>query len=290
MSQKKSVYIQSLCLIVLCITIPSANAQTSPDLPFNNRIIFSETPEIGRAWRPGIRTKDLLCWDLFWNVNNWLTVDFLHAGMSNRRITDKETGDTVHWTDRADLFTVKSRPVTLNLMGCPYKIAFGFTVYSTVFEFYKPIDNSGLPADTFAQAGLFVAQSWYMKNRKWWIFDGSHYFNLVTSFESHKISDSASFTSWYFIPGYRFIFNHPRNLSFDFEYYFMNPYELPLKTLQVIVDPDRLPFENPNLDFVSFMFWGFSFSWKHARAELHLGHHISFSGPIVPAIGFGWEF
>lgn len=289
MSIKNSFVIIILLFVIASVNPPCAS-ENSPAVPFNNRIIFSETPEIGHKWHLGIRNKDLLCWDLYWNINNWLTVDFLYAGLSNRRITDTETGDTIHWSDRINLFTLKSQPITFDLFHYPYKIAFGFTAYSTLFEFYKPIDNSGLPADTFTQAGLFITQSLYMKNRKWWIFDGSHYFNLLASFASHTISDSTSLTSWYVVPGYRFLFNRPRNLSFDFEYYFMDPYELPIKTLQILTDPDQLPFENPNQQFISFMFWGFSYSWKHARVELHVGHHYSFTGPIIPMLGFGWDF
>jgi hypothetical protein len=289
MHQIKTFGFPALVILTASLNIVSAD-DPSPNLPFGNRIIFSQTPEIGRKWHAGLRNKDLLCWDFYWNINNWLTFDFLHAGFSGLRITDKETGDSIRWSDRVTLLTLKSRPLTFDLFNSPYKIAVGLTAYSTLFEFYNPGAHEGLPADTFAQAGMFITQSWYLKNRKWWIFDGSHYFNLLSSFESHKISDTMSLTSWYFIPGYRFLFNRPRNLSFDFEYYYMSPYELPIKTVQALTDPDKLPFENPNLYFVSFMFWGFSWSWKHAKVEAHIGHHISFTGPVVPAVGFGWDF
>lgn len=289
MHQKKSFGLPAFLVLTASLNLVSAG-EPSPVLPFSNRIVFSQTPEIGRKWHAGIRNKDFLCWDFYWNINNWLTIDFLHAGFSNIKIKDNENDGEFTLNDKLSLFTIKSRPFETTLMKYPYKLSFGLTIYSTISEFYNPVISGYFKLDTFAQAGLFITQSWHMKNRKWWIFDGSHYFNLLSSFESHKISDTTSFTSWYFIPGYRFLFNHPANLSFDFEYYYMNPYELPIKTLQAIADPDHLPFENPNLYFVSFMFWGFSWSWKHARVEAHIGHHISFTGPIVPTIGFGWDF
>lgn len=281
--------ISTIILLIASVNLQAAK-ETSPNVPFNNRIIFSETPEIGHKWHPGIRNKDILCWDVYWNINDWLTIDVLQTGLSNIKIKDNENGGEFTLTDKFTLFTIKSRPFETTLMKYPYKLSIGLAIYSTISELYNPIISGYFKLDTFAQAGLFVTQSLNMKNRKWWIFDGSHYFNLLTSFQSHNISDSTSFTSWYIIPGYRFLFNHPRNLSFDFEYYFMNPYELPIKTLQIITDPDHLPFENPNRNFVSFMFYGFSFSWKHARVELHLGHHYSFNGPIIPMLGFGWDF
>jgi len=280
-----------LLLILAAINSPVfSSTDISPETPFNNRIIFSETPEIGTKWHPGILNTDILCWDFFWNINNWFSVDLLNAGLSNRTIVDGETGDTTRWTDNFSLVTLKSRPMVFDLFKNPYKVAVGITVYRTIFEFFDRATLSGLPSDTFSQGGLFITQSWYLKDRRWWFFNGSHYFNLLASYQVHPIHRNSSLNAWYIIPGYRFLFNRPHNLSFDFEYYIMNPYELPIKTFQILTDPDQLPFENPNLYFVSFMFWGFSYSWKHAHVELHIGHHYSFTGPIIPMLGFGWDF
>ena len=264
-------------------------AENDPDVPFANRIVFSETPELGKKWHGGVRMKDILCWDMYMSIADWFSIDLLRYGVP-LSIPDQESGDTIHLTDEFNLFTVKSRPLKFNLFNHPYKIGMGIEAYSTVFKFSSSADGSSTFDMGYSQGGLFVVQSWFLENREWWIFHGSHYLNLVSSFASHKIGNNKNLTSWYFIPGYRYFFDCPSKLSFDVEFYYMNPYEIPVKLLQIAIDPDKMPFENPDLHFASFMFWGVSYSWKHLRLEAHIGNHPSFAGLIIPVVGAGWNF
>ena len=285
----KKIKIAFLLIAIVSTSINSAAAGQNPEYPFANRIIFSETPETGEQWHGGIRMKDIFCWDGYWNVGGWLTLDLMVYGI-NLRIPNADNGDTTTFADNFSLFSIKSRPLELALLGHPYKISGGFTAYSTGLKLKSSSPDSDSLSTPYRQTGLFIAQSWFLENREWWIFHGSHYINLVASFAAHQISNHDYLTSWYFIPGYRYFFNCPSKLSFDIEFYYMNPYELPFKLMQVAFDPDHLPFENPDLMFASYLFWGFSYSWKHLRLEAHIGHYPASLFPVLPVIGAGWDF
>lgn len=272
-------------MVVLSLLASAFCAGKHPDTPFPNRIIFSETPETGLPWHGGIRMKDLLCWDVYWNAGGWLTLDLLYAGINDSRMKDEENGGTVSWTDRLALFSIKSRPLSFSLSGHPYKVGAGLTVYSSAFEFWNTDLEGGYPATSSKQTGLFLAQSLFL--------GGRHYCNLDISFTTYKVKAEDAenaITTFYFIPGYRFLFGPKLRWSFDLEYYLMNPIELPFKTLQIAANPATMDFYNPNQRYVSFMFWGVSYSWQHLTIGAHLGNHISFSGVIIPLLGVGWDF
>lgn len=271
----------TVCLFSLARIIPAK--EVGFEYPFSNRIVFSESPEIGTKWHGGVRMNDLLYWDLYWNAGDWITIDLLVTGVSGTKLKDEENGGTINMTDQLSLLSLKSRPLTLSLLKNPYKIGGGLVFYGTKFEFINNEQGTGFPAQSFSQAGIFITQSWYINNR--------HYLNLLTSVTSHKLSENNnSISSVYLVPGYRCFFGPNRRWSFDLEYYYMNPIELPMKTLQIAFDANNSDFYNPDQQFVSFMFWGFSYSWKHLKVEMHLGHHILLEGPKIPMIGLGWDF
>jgi hypothetical protein len=280
MNQTRVLFIPVL-LLLFEFTLPVFSLESSIEVPFSNRIIFSQTPEIGEKWHGGIRMNDFIAWDIYWNFNDWFTTDFFRAGFNKMRFPG-ENGDTVTLTDYLYLLSLKSRPLSFTLLNNPYAIGGGITGYSSAFEFVNQI-NEGITEKTSGELAIFVAQSWFLKSR--------HYLNLAStvSFMKNSGMDKAV-ASIYLIPGYRYFIDNGRRWSFDAEYYFMNPVELPFKTLQYAFDPDQNEFYNPEQLFVSFTFWGFSYSREHLRLELHLGHHISFTGPIIPMAGIGWDF
>jgi hypothetical protein len=281
---KSALLLMTGYVMSLSLPCPAAENAFPPfDYPFGNRIIFAETPEMGKKWHGGILTKDLFHWEGYWNVGGWLTVNLMGAGFSDLSVKDKENGGTTVITDNIGMFSLKSRPLVLSLRGDPYKAALGLTLYSTSFGYVNKETGSEYPRVKDGYGGLFLTQSWFI--------NGKHYINLMTSFASRKIeSTGSSITAVYIVPSYRCFFGKKRRWSFDFEYYYMNPMELPMKSFQISSSPDKTDFYNPDQEFVSFMFWGFSYSFRHLRLEAHLGNHYSFSGPIIPLVGVGWDF
>ena len=274
-----------LCAALLFMVAGLASAAGAPqnfDYPFGNRLIMAETPETGTKWHGGIRMKDLIDWDLYWNAAGWFTIDFMTGGLSGFKVKDQESGGTDELTDNMKLFSIKTRPLCLSLYNAPYKAALGLTVLTARFQFLDEQGSELYPGDNFRQTGIFIVQSWLLNER--------HYFNLLASVTSQKTTDTKSIPTVYLVPGYRFLFGAHRRWSFDFEYYYMNPLELPITALQLAFDADKSPFSNPDRQFVSFMFWGFSYSFRHVRLEAHVGNHYSFRGPILPMLGAGWDF
>jgi hypothetical protein len=249
--------------------------------PFSNRIIFSQTPEIGEKWHGGIRTNDLLAWEAYWNCADIFSLDFFRAGVKELTFRG-ENGDTITLTDYLTQISIKSRPLYATIWNNPYAIAAGITLQSSAFNFQNQF-GEGIFSDPSGELSLFAAQSWFFNRR--------HYFNLATIATFIKTEGMEKpVTTIYLIPGYRYFIDKKQSWSFDIEHYFMNPIELPYKTLQYMFDSENNEFYNPEQRFVSFTFWGFSYSRKHLRIELHLGHHISFIGPIIPMAGIGWDF
>jgi hypothetical protein len=75
--------------------------------PFSGKLIFCETPEIGKKWHGGIRLNDILVFDGYWNIYNWLTIDFLRAGIND--ITIDTSGSAL--SDRFSIFTIEEDPI-----------------------------------------------------------------------------------------------------------------------------------------------------------------------------------
>jgi hypothetical protein len=274
--------IRHLLLLSTILFISLVHSQESNfNKPFSNRIIFSQTPEIGEKWHGGIRTNDFLAWEAFWNCANLFSLDFFQAGLKNVSFPG-ENGDTITLTDYRTQFSIKSRPFQKTIVNNPYAIAAGITLQSSAFNFKNQF-GEGISGQPSSELAIFAAQSWFFNQR--------HYFNLMTmvSFIKNEGMEKAV-ASIYLIPGYRFFIDKKQSWSFDIEHYFMNPIELPYKTLQYMFDSENNEFYNPEQLFVSFTFWGFSYSRKHLRIEFHLGHHISFVGPIIPMAGIGWDF
>lgn len=267
---------------VITLLIYSVYSLESPiEKPFSNRIIFSQTPEIGEKWHGGIRMNDLVVWEAYWNCADLFSLDFFHAGVKDISFPG-EDGDTITLTDNLTLFSLKSRPIQKNIWNNPYATAIGVTVRSSSFGFQNQF-GEGISDQSSSELAFFAAQSWFLKER--------HYFNLMItlSFMKNEGMEKAV-TTLYLIPGYRFFIDKKRSWSIDIEHYLMNPVELPYKTIQYAFDSENNEFYNPEQLFVSFTFLGFSYSRKHLSLELHLGHHISFAGPIIPMAGVGWDF
>ncbi|MBN2037718.1 MAG: hypothetical protein JW768_13335 [Chitinispirillaceae bacterium] len=265
----------------LAFTGSASDLGNLPEQPFSNRIIFSQTPEIGEKWHGGIRMNDIVVWDMYWNCGNWFTLDLLSAGVREINLQG-EDNDTITLTDYFTLFSIKSRPFSHTLLNNPYLIAGGITTYTNAFQFINQF-GEGMIETPSHELSFFLTQSWHAKKR--------HYVNLVSSVSFMKTEQmEKAVSSIYLVPGYHYFIDKKARWSFDIEYYFMNPIELPMKTLQYGFDPDQNEFYNPEQLFVSFTFWGFSYTRKHLCLELHLGHHISFAGPVIPFAGIGWDF
>ncbi|MBN1128310.1 MAG: hypothetical protein JXA71_04955 [Chitinispirillaceae bacterium] len=271
----------SVLIIATLFVSPAFSLESDFPQPFPNRIIFSQTPEIGEKWRGGIKTHDLLVWDAYWNCADWFTVDLFSAGVKQARIAG-ENGDIITLTDYRTQVSLKSRPFQTTLWNNPYALAGGMTIQSSAFSFQNQL-GEGIVEQPSGELAFFAAQRWFYRSR--------HYFNLVAMASFMKTDGmEKAVATMYFIPGYRFFIDKKKSWSLDIEHYFMNPIDLPYKTLQYMFDNENNEFYNPDRHFVSFTFWGFSCSRRHLRLAFHLGHHVSFSGPIVPMIGVGWDF
>jgi len=73
-------------LLVACVAIlhplKARGADSSDSLykAFETKLLYSETPDIGPAWRGGLRITDLIVWDGYLNVAGWFTMDlFMQA-------------------------------------------------------------------------------------------------------------------------------------------------------------------------------------------------------------------
>jgi hypothetical protein len=256
-------------LVAIILLICSFCYSEISDLPFCNKLIYSETPEIGKKWHGGIRMTDILIWDGYWNVNDWLTLDLLFAVLPN---LFKDNGGTLK--DNFSAFTLKSRPVSLQLRERPYKAGGGVKFYRARSEFG---DSTMTFMDTRDNSFVFFITQSYQWDR--------HLFNLFTSLSSHENQDKPTY---FIIPGYR----HPisRSWSFSFEYYMTNTQYIPLKILQFGLDEDQLEFDNREGYMYSFMFFGCQYSRAHIRVDLSLASHYTFQSLILPLIGVGWNF
>jgi hypothetical protein len=279
----------SILIAVIMLAVPeisNAEYDSLDQRAFCQKIIYTETPEIGAKWRGGFRDVSLLAIDAYENIGNVLTADILFAGMPERTFYDSATGDSTTLADNVFIFSLKSRPIAIRSPRLQYKIGGGLKIYSAYAKLVNQYEAMYEPKRDGAFI-FFATQSWFLPRTQ------RHYFNLYTSvsFRSDTLSTGKT-TSWptfYFVPGYRFYFGKTRHWSAGIEYLLMNPRQLPFKTIQYLVDPD-LEFTNLDQDWVSFMFYGVSFTTRHVRVDINMANHISFTAPFVPMIGFGWGF
>ena len=275
-----SPHLYSITIITILLTTSVFPLESAIDKPFSNRIIFSQTPEIGEKWHGGIRMNDLLVWEGYWNCADLFTLDFFYAGIADFSFQG-DNGDTITLSDHLTLFSLKSRPFQRAIWNHPYAAALGITLRSYTFDFQNQF-GEGISSQPSSELEFFVTQGWFYKQ---------HYFNLtLTASFMKKAPMEKAVTTLFIIPGYRLFIDKKKSWSFDVEHYFMNPVELPYKTLQYVFDDDNNEFYNPEQLFVSFTFIGFSYSGAHLRLQLHVGRHISFVGPMVPMAGIGWDF
>jgi hypothetical protein len=240
--------------------------------PFPNKLIYSETPEIGKKWHGGIRMNDLVVWDGYFNINGWLTADILFEMLNNRKFDS----NTTLVTDRFSVLTLKSRPFSFSPKSNPYKLAGGIKLYRSSYLTRNKSDptlNDSLNDNSLV---LFITEGYALTNR--------HYFNLFTSISTRNIGRA----TYYVIPAYRFGFS--RHWSFSLEYYVTNTIYLPIKLLQMAFSSNHWAIENFNQDLISFMFFGFQYSGVNLQIDFNLATHPSFEGPFIPILGAGWNF
>jgi hypothetical protein len=253
---------------------------------FCNKVIYTETPDIGVKWRGGLRNLSLFSWDMYFNIGNILTADYLFTGLREHHFHDSTSGDSMTFADNMSIFTLKSRPLRIKGEKLVYKVGGGLKLYGANAEYHNQYGEGLEPAHD-AAAVLFITQSWFLPRTQ------RHLLNLYTSLSlrSDTLSTGAvrTWATIYFVPAYRVYFGKTRHWSFGIEYYLMDPQTLPFKSIQYAIDPDW-EFFNPDQQWVSFMFYGFSFTTRHARFDIGVGNHISFSAPYIPMIGFGWNF
>lgn len=274
----KKIQIAIAACVCLLLSAASTSAVEFEQKAFPNKLIYTETPEIGQKWHGGIRMNDIFIWDGYLNTNDWMIIDVLHAGLPN--LFGSEGGSL---TDNLSAFTFKSRPFTHILKNNTYKVAGGIKIYNANFEISDSTKETLMESKDNSLV-LFLTQSY--------LFNGKHYFNFFTSlsFRTKKFSDGSEETSttYYIIPGYKLPIS--KNWNFAIEYYMTNTEQLPIKILQYVYDPDQLDFLNSARDMYSFMFWGFNYTTKHLRIDLNFANHITFQGLKLPLIGIGYNF
>jgi hypothetical protein len=256
----------------------SVFSQDSVFRPFCNKVVFSETPEIGPKWHGGVRSSDILIQDGNWNIGGLFALDLTLAGLP----WIKSKTDSSGLADNYQLFSIKSRPWRKAFSGNLYSVGAGGKFNSTFFGIKDSSGAYALGPIADHSTEIFVTQSLRYHQK--------HLFNLSSSF---CFDDKNSFTDnavswWYIVPGYRLMLGS--RWSFDFEYYLTNTLTLPIKLLQFTQDADRMDFYNISRDWYSYMVWGFSYSRKHFRLDLHIASHYSFTGLVLPVIGLGWNF
>lgn len=246
------------------------------ETPFCNKLIFSETPEIGKKWRGGIRMTDFVIWDGYFNIYDWMLFDFVRGGLKGMKIDETSEMDDYFYS-----ITFKSRPFGHTLGGGDYKAAAGIKFFKAPFVLRTEEDSISMRDSSTV---FFLTQSY--------LFRQKHLFNLFTSISSRGRENSKgekiSSTTYYIVPGYSIpIYG---NWSFAVEYYMSNTEKLPLKILQFAFDEDKLDFLNSSKEMYSWMFYGVRYTGKHLRVDLNMANHITFSGLIMPLFGVGWNF
>jgi hypothetical protein len=261
---------------IISSTYPEELAQKS----WPHKLIFSDTPEIGKKWRGGIRMNDIVVWDLNFNINNWILIDYLKAGFKNFK--PEEDGGKL--TDKFTLFAIKSRPfLSSEIKGGKYKMAAGIKYFTAKFRVTDEENPDGDYIDNDESLIFFIAQGYDIKK---------HYVNLFSSisFREKTLSQGKKRTSttYYMIPGYNFRLS--TNWNFAFEYFMTNTEYLPIKILQYGLDQDEMEFWNSERQLVTFTIWGFNYTRKHLRIDLNIGSYSPVIGPFFPIIGIGWYF
>ncbi|MFC1584637.1 hypothetical protein ACFL5V_03715 [Fibrobacterota bacterium] len=263
---------------VLNLTPGIISAEDSPKKAFPHKLIFSDTPEIGKKWHGGVRMNDIFVWEFFWNIKDWFLLDYFKAGLSDQK-TDE--GDKI--TDNFSLFMIKSRPFSRPLKWGQYKIAGGIKFFNAEFNISNSEQAESELATDDQSFLLFLTQG---------LSRGRHYGNLFTSlsFREKTLSEGRKKTSttYYITPGYRFKLSEHWNLCF--ENFMTNTERLPIKILQFGLDEDQWEFWNSERRMYSFMFWGFNYTRKHLRIDLNMANHLSFTPPYIPVLGIGWHF
>jgi hypothetical protein len=265
-----------ITLFIISSTCPEELARKS----WPHKLIFSDTPEIGKKWHGGVRMNDIVVWDLNLNVYDWCLVDFLWAGISGMKGENNE-----EITDRFILLSIKSKPFfsSEKFKWGVYKASGGIKFFSAEFAIESAEETNEDFSSDDASFMVFITQG-LERNR--------HYFNMFSSlsFREKTLSSGKKKTSttYYLTPGYRYRISE--NWNFALENYMTNAEQLPIKILQWILDADQVEFWNPDRKMYSFMFWGFNYTRKHLRIDLNLANHISFQGPIMPVLGIGWYF
>jgi hypothetical protein len=257
----------------------AADSPATAPLAFPNKLIFSETPDIGDKWHGGIRMNDFLIWDSYLNIAGLGAIEMLIAGLP--WITDKNDGTAL--TDNFLVMSCKSRPLRLRVYNRPYEAGLGLRYYTAYFAMKDKDGNyTAGPENDYAVA-VFVTQGYRLNHR--------NYFNLSASLSlgNEGFSGRPSFVSYFIVPGYRFSLG--KSWSFAIEYYMTNTGRLPIKILQFSNDFDKLDFDNRGeRALYSYLFWGFALCRRHIRIDLDIACHYTFQGPIVPLVGVGWNF
>jgi hypothetical protein len=271
-------------LLVACVAIlhplKARGADSSDSLykAFETKLLYSETPDIGPAWRGGLRITDLIVWDGYLNVAGWFTMDLFMAGIPSLSLNDSSK---TRVADNFILFSVKSRPFRVPVRGNLYEIGGGIKYHSAEFELANK--DGEIASENTVMVVPFVTQSFLLAKR--------NHFNLFTcvALENRDLDNGARlFATYCLVPGYRFFISD--HWSLGMEYPLFNARKMPLNLIWYLWDADHVSFDNPDADWYSLMFWGASFANRHFRLDLNIACHYSFKGPIIPMIGFGWNF
>ncbi|MBD3420808.1 MAG: hypothetical protein GF398_11880 [Chitinivibrionales bacterium] len=255
------------------------------EVAFAHKLIFSDTPRMGRKWRGGIRSRDIFMWDMYFNFGDIVLMDIVYAGIPQEFIRALAEDTNITFTDNMVLLTLKSRPLTISLPFADYDLAGGLKAYGSKFH-VSTQDDGPLFEEEDGAVSIFAVQSMTFSERS--------ILNIYSSlaFRSHEIGNGEQRLSatYYLIPGAKVFIGGKKRWSFNTELYLMNPLELPIKSFQLALDEDNNEFYNIGRDIVTFVFYGFSYARRNFTIDLYFGNHPSFSPPYIPFFGFGWNF
>jgi hypothetical protein len=279
MKSYKKVLALVLLVFIPTLVFPDQNNIIETSKPFGHKVFYSENAEQSKKWAVGVRFNlamplqfplPIPTTDVFININDWFDIDIVRSGWKELNIDSNIILTDLFWTTG-----IRSRPYKTTLFNKPLNLAGGIKLYKSNFELVnkEERDTMDINDNSFI---LYLTQTMALTEK--------HKVNLFSSLSLRKGSGGA----YYFIPSYTYNLNN--KWAFNFEYYATNSLRLPHKTLQFMLDEDKLDFYNSERSMISFMLYGFSYCRKHLRIDITIGNHISFKAPHIIMTGIGWQF
>ena len=249
--------ILSVLTLVVIVIASVVSAQVPNREIKTHKLLFGETPDVPKPWALGFTTTNLFHNELYFYVKDWFSLEL--SGMFFPKISPEMEKNS--FTN----FVIKSRSLNFSIKeDIKYSVATGLKISNSSF-----IMTDSATGDTSinvqdGSAALFLTQG---------IRHNKHYFNLFTSTSSKSVGKGdlqRDISTFYIKPGYRYQLNHRWNANF--EYLLTNSIYFPIIAT----------FENYDRDWISYMFYGFTYSRSKFYAKLVFASHYTFSTPLLP--------